>query len=479
MEEEKGREAAVEAKSKGESGGASVAVTRRAFMKTAVIGTGAVALAACGGGGGSPAAGGGSGPQVVSKNPVTLTFWRHQYAPTDKVYTDIIIPAAKKRLNITINYQVQQDQYYRTQMLPQVATGGGPDIFELGTDSLVKFARSGVVEKLDYASWGGKSKWESFWQKGVLDVLRIDGNDYFVPLEWAGIPSGYFVNQAAAEEAGIAGDIDKYQKTPISWDELGRWAAKMTKRDAQGNVIRDGFAIQSGYGAARTYTYWQPYFLQAGGKFVSGDGKRSLLNSNAGSAAMSNIRDYAFKYGASQLRPTNKESGSAILPEGKTASTISLGIWAYGTFQQLAPTNWKDIRALLAPQVDPSKPKYYTGPGWSHAVNAKSSNKSAAFEFLHFVAEEHGADLFSSGIVTPISGWTTKYKFNEIPDHDVWQKMATQGTPLILSAQTQLTETLRQSEFQVAFEAVMFEKKDLRQEMNTWNTSVQKAVDDL
>lgn len=434
-------------------------------------------MAACGGG--SPGTGAGGGPNVRSRSPVTLSFWRHQYAPTDKVYKEVIIPAAKKRLNITIDYQVQQDQYYRTQMLPQVATGGGPDVFELALDSLVKFARSGVVEKVDYGAWGGKQKWGTFWQKGVLDVLRVDGNDYYVPLEWGGIPSSLFVNQANAEEAGIGADVEKFQKTPISWQQLGEWAAKMTKRDAQGNVTRDGFAIQSGYGAARTYTYWQPYFLQAGGTFVSANGKRSLLDSKPGIAAMSNIHDYAYRYGASQLRPTNKESGSALLPEGKTASTISLGIWAYGTFQQLLPDGWKDIRALLAPQVDPSKPKYYTGPGWSQAVNAKSANKNAAFEFLHFVAEEHGADLFASGIVTPIAGWTTKYKFGDLPDHDVWQKMSAEATPLRLSATTQLTETLREQEFQTAFEAIMFEKKDLRQEMGSWNAAVQKAVNDL
>lgn len=458
--------------SKGSAG--DVGLSRRAFLRGAAVGGGALALAACGGT--SAGAGTGGGPHV-NKNAVTLSFWRHQYAPTDKVYHDIIIPAAKKRLNITIDYQVQQDQYYRTQMLPQVATGGGPDVFELALDSLVKFARSGVVEKVDYSVWGGKGKWDSFWQKGVLDVLRIDGGDYYVPLEWGGIPNCLFVNQADAEAAGIGGDIAKYQKTPISWQQLGEWAAKMTKKDAQGNITRDGFAIQSGYGAARTYTYWQPYFLQAGGKFVTG--KKSTLNSGPGVAAMSNIRDYAFKYGASQLRPTNKESGSALLPEAKTSSTISLGIWAYGTFQQLAPDTWKNIRALLAPQVDPSKPRYYTGPGWSQAVNAKSKNKSAAFEFLQFVAEEHGADLFSSGIVTPVAGWTSKYKFNDIPDHDVWQRMSSQGTPLTMSATTQLTETLRENEFQTAFEAIMFEKKDLRQQMNTWNAAVQKAVDDL
>jgi ABC-type glycerol-3-phosphate transport system substrate-binding protein len=287
-----------------------------------------------------------------------LVFWRHQYDPTDKIYREIIFPAAQTKLGFEFDYQIQRDDDYKTKMLPQLASGLGPDIFEATEGFRLKFARAGIYAPVDYAAWGGKDRWEAFWQPGVLDALRVNGQDFNVPVEWTAIPVNLFVNDQHAEEAGIAGDISKYQRTPISWAELGPWAAKMTSREASGRIVRDGFMIQHGYGPDRTFAFWEPYFRQAGGRMVSEDGKTSLLNSEPGIAAMQNLFDYVFKYEASMLRPQDKESGSAKLPKEETSSTTAMSQWAYGTFRQLAPTKWQNIRALLSPQVDPGKPRF-------------------------------------------------------------------------------------------------------------------------
>ena len=409
-----------------------------------------------------------------------LVFWRHQYDPTDKVNREIIFPAAQAKLGLEFDYQVQRDDDYKTKMLPQLASGVGPDIFEATEAFRLKFAKAGVYAPVDYAPWGGKEKWESFWEKGVVEALRLDGQDFNVPLEWSAIPSNLFVNGQHAEEAGISADIAKYQQTPISWAELGPWAAKMTKRDAGGQIARDGFMIQHGYGPDRTYAFWEPYFRQAGGKILSDDGKTSLLNSDAGVAAMQNLYDYVFKHGASMLRPQDKESGSAKLPKEETSSTAAMSQWAYGTFKQLAPEKWQNIRSLLAPQVDPSKPRYDSGPGWSYGVFAKSPNRDAAFKFLHFAAAEHGADLFDGGIVAPVAGWTDKYPgLKKLADAEVWTKLSREAAPLVRSEAELLTGVQRSEGFQRAFEAVMFNKSEIKAELDRWNKEVQEALSSL
>jgi len=144
------------------------------------------------------------------------------------------------------------------------------------------------------------------------------------------------------------------------------------------------------------------------------------------------------------LRPQDKESGSAKLPKEETSSTASMSQWAYGTFKQLAPDKWQNIRSLLAPQVDPAKPRYESGPGWSYGVLAKSKNKEAAFQFLRFVAAEHGSDLFDSGIVTPVVGWTDKYPgVAKLPDAPVWKKMSEEAKPRLRPAREVLTQVQR------------------------------------
>ena len=468
-------------------------LSRRALLRTGGLSVGALLLAACGQSATSGPSGGTSGqpapastpaaaaPQAgASGAPVKLVFWRHQYDPTDKVYREIVFPDAQAKLKLDFDYQIQRDDDYKTKMLPQLASGVGPDIFEATEGFRLKFARAGVYAPVDYTPWGGKDQWEGAWQKGVLDALRVEGQDFNVPLEWTAIPVNLFVNAQHAQEAGIAEDIGRYQKTPISWAELGPWAARMTKRDSSGRVIRDGFMIQHGYGPDRTFAFWDPYFRQAGGKMVSEDGKTSLLNSEQGIAAMQNLYDYVFKFGASTLRPQDKESGSAKLPKEETSSTTAMSQWAYGTFRQLAPDTWQNIKSLLAPQVDPSRPQYFSGPGWSTGVFAHSQQRDAAFKFLHFAATEHGSDLFDGGIVTPVVGWTEKYPgLKKLPDADVWTRMSQDAVPLVRSEPEVLTDVQRAEGFQRAFEAIMFNKGDIKAEMDRWNSDVQDALRSL
>ena len=120
---------------------------------------------------------------------------------------------------------------------------------------------------------------------------------------------------------------------------------------------------------------------------------------------MQNLVDYIGK-GASILRPQDKESGSAKLAKEETSSTTAMSQWAYGTFKQLSPDKWQNIKSLLAPQVNPAKPLYFSGPGWTAGVFAKSPQIGPAFKLLQYIGDVHGSDLFDSGIVTPVAGRT-------------------------------------------------------------------------
>jgi multiple sugar transport system substrate-binding protein len=470
-------------------------LSRRALLRTGGLGMGALVLAACGQQAApapaaksesppkpdaAPTSAAAAAPKAAGAAATKLVFWRHQYDPTDKAYREVVFPSAQAKLNLEFDYQIQRDDDYKTKMLPQLASGVGPDVFEATEAFRIKFAKAGIYAPLDYTPWGGKEKWESFWEKGIVEALRVDGKDFNVPIEWTAIPSNLFINAQHAEEAGIAADIARYQQTPITWAELGPWAAKMTKRESGGQISRDGFMIQHGYGADRTFAFWEPYFRQAGGKIISDDGKTSLLNSDAGVAAMQNLAEYVFKHGASMLRPQDKESGSAKLPKEETSSTTAMSQWAYGTFKQLAPDKWQNIRSLLAPQVDPTKPQYYSGPGWTYGVFAKSPQREAAFKFLHFAAAEHGSDLFDGGIVAPVVGWTEKYPgLKKLPDAEVWTKLSLEAVPLVRSEAELLTGVQRAEGFQRAFEAVMFNKADVKDEVERWNKEVQDALSGL
>ena len=408
-----------------------------------------------------------------------LSFWRHQYDPTDQVYKNTIFPAAAKDLGVTFDYQVQRGDDYSTKMLPQIASGGGgPDIFEAGEDFRYKFSNAGVFAPLDYTPWGGEAAWQSFWAPGIVDALKVNGKDYVVPLEWTAFPENYFVRQDDAKAAGIPdSDFSKYQQTAITWDALPEWAAKMTVKDAQGRVTRDGFMIQHGYGAGRTYEFFNEHYRELGGQPLSTDGKTSTLNNDQAIAVLQYLSDLVFKSGASMLRPQSNESGSGVLPKNGTASTIGLGFWAYPTFQSLDPTNWQTVRCLLTPQVHPDKPLYLTGPGNSYGVNSHSSHVALGFKVLHYFAAHFGSQLFDGGITAPVKDWTSKYPgVKKLPDADVWVKLANDASVLVAPPAELLSETVRQQGFQRAFESVMFNKVSVKDAIAQWNKDVQDSL---
>ena len=409
---------------------------------------------------------------------IKLVWYQHQYDPTDTVYRKTVFPAIQKQFGVTFDFQVQRDDDYRAKVLPQIATGGGPDIFELGEDFRYKFSQAGILAPIDYSPWGSQQNYEDFWSTGIAKALQVNGKDYALPTGWGAFPDNYFVRQDDAEAAGIpASDFDKYQKTPITWNDLPEWTAKMTVKDSQGRITRDGFMIQHGYGPARTYAFFKEHFLELGGKVLSADGKTSLINSDQGIAVMQYLYDLVYKYQSSVLRPQSNESGSGVVPKNGTASTIGLGAWAYPTFQSLDPQNWKTIRNLLTPQVDPTKPVYLTGPGWNHAVNAHSKDVAMGFKVLQYVWANYGSTFADAGAFVPIKDWMTKYPaVKKLPDSDAWVKLATDATVYVPPPAELLTETVRTTGFQTTFEAVMFNKANIKAEMDKLNKNIQDAL---
>ncbi len=115
-----------------------------------------------------------------------------------------------------------------------------------------------------------------------------------------------------------------------------------------------------------------------------------------------------------------------------------------------------------------------------HPDQSRRGRRAKEFRFLHFVAAEHGSDLFDSGIVTPVVGWTDKYPgVAKLPDAPVWKKMLEEAKPRLRLASEVLTQVQRQEGFQRAFEAIMFNKGDIKAEMKRWNQEVQEALGNL
>jgi hypothetical protein len=99
---------------------------------------------------------------------------------------------------------------------------------------------------------------------------------------------------------------------------------------------------------------------------------------------------------------------------------------------------------------------------------------------LQFIAEAHGSDLFDSGIVTPVVGWTEKYTgLQKLPDAAVWTKLSKEAVARVNTEAELLTGVQRSEGYQRAFETIVFNKGEIKAELDKWNKDVQEALSGL
>ncbi|GLV48477.1 ABC transporter substrate-binding protein [Thermus sp. LT1-2-5] len=149
----------------------------------------------------------------------------------------------------------------------------------------------------------------------------LDGKVYSLPFQRS-TPILYY-NKEAFREAGL-----DPEKPPATWDELVEYAKKLTKRDAQGRVIRYGVAIPT---EDRSTWLLEALTIQAGGLLYdpAGQGCKVLVDTEPVRKGMQFKADLARKHGVSPAGLVAWGTTPGDFAAGKVAmiyhSTGSLG----------------------------------------------------------------------------------------------------------------------------------------------------------
>lgn len=116
---------------------------------------------------------------------------------------------------------------------PQVAVMAGADMYTL-VDGDVVLPYEDLI----------RTDEERAWMKGFFPAfmtnVQTGGKTYAIP--WQRSTAGLFWNKSAFSEVGL-----DPEKPPETWEEMVAYARKLTKRDANGNVVRWGIQIPSSY----------------------------------------------------------------------------------------------------------------------------------------------------------------------------------------------------------------------------------------
>ncbi|MBI4335234.1 MAG: extracellular solute-binding protein [Candidatus Omnitrophica bacterium] len=209
----------------------------------------------------------------------------------------------KRHPYIKVNLQQLTWEYGLDKFIISLAAGNAPDICELGTTWIAKFASSGVL--LDITAETEDIRDEYF----LWEAATYNNRVYGVP--WLAGTRVLFYNKDLFREAGL-----DPEGPPQTWEELLA-AAKKIHNPEQG---RWGFSIYVG----EPESPWQEFLPLAwsyGSKILSEDGGKSLLNSGETLKALEFYKElsgYSLIERQSQI--------NELFAEGKVGAQIS-GSW--------------------------------------------------------------------------------------------------------------------------------------------------------
>jgi len=257
-----------------------------------------------------------SGSSDDSSGPVTITYSNFISNGGNEENLQAIVDAFQKE-NPDITVEVTTSAYsdYFTKLQTDLAAGTQSDVFDLDGGSFANIQANGVLAPLDGVD-------ASKYRTSVLDSYNVDGSQYGLPTSFSNVV--LFYNKDLFDAAGIEAPTSDW-----TWADEQAAAEKLT--DTAAGVWGDYQPI--------SYNEYYKTVQQAGGSFLSDDGKTAAFDSDAGAAAADWL---AGKSGT--VMPSAADGAGTpdfdtnLFKDGKLAMWHT-GIWMIGLVGDL-PFNW-------------------------------------------------------------------------------------------------------------------------------------------
>lgn len=335
------------------------ATTRRALSAAALLST-LAATTACGGSGfdsgtggsgssSAPQTSGGSGGSSGGGADLKVLFGSSGDAETKALQTAAAAFASSSGDKVTVT----PAQDLAQQLSQGFASGNPPDVFYVDASKIGDYASAGNLE-----AYGDSFPDKGAFAKSLLDAFTYDGKLYCIPKDSSTL--ALEINTTLWKQAGLT-DAD----IPTTWDQLEAAAKKLTKGKVVGLAIGD---TRDRVGA---------FMQEAGGWFVSDDGKTATVDSPQNLQALQYVQKL-LKEGVAKY-PKQLGAGWAGEAFGKQSAAMTIeGNWIVGALKSDFP-NVKYTVAEL-----PSGPKGKGTLTFSNCwgISAQSKNKDAAVKFV-------------------------------------------------------------------------------------------------
>lgn len=321
------------------------------------------------------------------KIPVVLNIWGLWEDNT--LFQPAIDEYKKIRPDVTINYNFQSSQNYRTRTQTKISEGEGPDIYMINNSWTPMFLKSGSVAPAPKEAFTPQEYAQTFYpvvrddftnylslktqidatpgiadkNKALIDQFNSNGKIYAIPRGIDGIALYYNVDILNA--AGVA--------VPKTWNEFRDAAYKLTVADERGVIKTAGAAI----GVTGNVDHWSDvlgllFLQQPGAKIDKPDDQN-------GADVLKFYTDFA-KVSDKRVWDNTFEASTQAFAAGKVAFYFGPS-WRAHELRQINP----QLNFKIAPMPQLAGKQIAWANYWGYSVSSKSRFTDEAWQFLKFL----------------------------------------------------------------------------------------------
>jgi len=203
---------------------------------------------------------------------VTITYWQYFYQSKVDLMNDLIQQFEARNPGIKVEQVTFPYESYQQKVAAAVPAGEGPDVINLYYGWLPLWVKSGYIQALPDSAFSSRYLAKTFYPF-VAQSVSFGGKNYSVPTAVRTL--ALIFNKKLFRDAGLDPNVP-----PRTLDELLTDAKRLSRYDAQGNLVQAGLLMQpSGQGHV-----WirEVLFRQFGATPYSADGRTVTYNSPAG-----------------------------------------------------------------------------------------------------------------------------------------------------------------------------------------------------
>jgi len=305
----------------------------------------------------------------VAQQRVTVLHWQHFHEARAAALRALQTVYQQQNTGVAIQTDLPPLAQYFDKLLTALATGSGPDVFQVRAEWMPILINGGFVagapeSVIAEANIGDFFPW-------TLTPFRRGNRYYGLPTDVQHLVM--YINNPLAREAGL-----DPARPPQTWDELVTQARRATKRDGQGNIVQAGLDTRYKWAVYSSILY-QHVFPNV----VNPAAKRAAWGGPQGIAAWKIVEQL--------LRGPAAVDSPRFLPgqrkwEAKKAVFYINHPVNRGVIEQLAP----DIAYTIAPIPRTGRDLVIPARFWAYVVNSRSRNQEAAWRWVLFLTSPVG-----------------------------------------------------------------------------------------